>query len=298
MHTFIDQKVDVAVMEVGLGGRLDAVNLFDADVAVVVSVDLDHQEYLGDTRELVGFEKAGIFRAGRPAICADPNPPASLVEQAEKIGAKLLRYGPDFGYTKLDNQWSFHMGEARRHALPIPALRGGYQLANASAALAVLDCLRERLPVGIGAVKQGLVEVEWPGRFQVLPGRPVVVLDVGHNPHAVKAMVASLTVLPFAENRIAVFSMLADKDIDAVIELAKGAFDTWYVGGLDMPRGQSGEAIAAKLAEHQVANVKTFDSVTAAWQAALSSAGENDRITAFGSFHTVAAVLEARRHNA
>jgi len=298
MHTFIDQKVDVAVMEVGLGGRLDAVNLFDADVAVVVSVDLDHQEYLGDTRELVGFEKAGIFRAGRPAICADPNPPASLVEQAEKIGARLLRYGPDFGYTKLDNQWSFHMGEARRHALPIPALRGGYQLANASAALAVLDCLRERLPVGIGAVKQGLVEVEWPGRFQVLPGRPVVVLDVGHNPHAVKAMVASLTVLPFAENRIAVFSMLADKDIDTVIELAKGAFDTWYVGGLDMPRGQSGEAIAAKLAEHQVANVKTFDSVTAAWQAALSSAGENDRITAFGSFHTVAAVLEARRHNA
>ncbi|MDN0073579.1 bifunctional tetrahydrofolate synthase/dihydrofolate synthase [Crenobacter sp. SG2303] len=298
MHTFIDQKVDVAVLEVGLGGRLDAVNIFDADVAVVVSVDLDHQEYLGDTRELVGFEKAGIFRAGRPAICADPNPPASLIEQAEKIGTKLICYGPDFGYTKLDNQWSFHMGEARRHALPLPALRGGYQLVNASAALAVLECLRERLPVGIGAIKQGLVEVEWPGRFQVLPGRPLVVLDVGHNPHAVKAMVASLTVLPFAENRIAVFSMLADKDIDTVIELAKGAFDTWYVGGLDMLRGQSGEAIGAKLAEHQVANVKVFDSVDAAWQAALSSAGENDRIAVFGSFHTVAAVLEARQHNA
>lgn len=294
MHSFIAEKVDVAVLEVGLGGRLDAVNVFEPDVSVVVSVDLDHQSFLGDNREAIGFEKAGVYRAGKPAICADPNPPQSLVSHAAAIGADLKLVGKDFGYSRMDNQWSFHIGEVHRHALPIPALRGSYQLGNAAAVLAVLETLRERLPVSLGAVKQGLLEVDWPGRFQVLPGRPQVILDVGHNPHAVRAMAASLTVLPFAENRIAVFSMLSDKDIDAVIELAKGQFDQWYVGGLDMPRGQSAEDIAAKLAAHGVARVYPFQSVEQAWRAALSVAGENDRITVFGSFHTVAAVMAAR----
>ncbi|KZE34965.1 bifunctional tetrahydrofolate synthase/dihydrofolate synthase [Crenobacter luteus] len=294
MKAFVDAGVDVAIMEVGLGGRLDAVNVFEPDVAVVVSVDIDHQAYLGDTREAIGFEKAGIFRAGKPAICADPNPPHSLIEHARAIGAELKCIGADFGYTRLEQQWSFWIGEQHRHSLPFPALRGAYQLSNASAALAALDCLKMRLPVGQGAVKQGLLEVDWPGRFQVLPGRPQVVLDVGHNPHAVRAMVDSLRRLPFAQNRIAVFSMLSDKDVDAVLELAKGDFDVWYVGGLDMPRGQSGAAIAARLAEHGIADVKVYDDVASAWRAALSVAGENDRLTVFGSFHTVAAVLEAR----
>ncbi|AXK40880.1 bifunctional tetrahydrofolate synthase/dihydrofolate synthase [Crenobacter cavernae] len=295
MKAFCDARVDVAVMEVGLGGRLDAVNVFEPDVSVVVSVDIDHQSYLGDTREAIGFEKAGIFRAGKPAICADPNPPASLIDHARAIGADLKCIGSDFGFSRMDNQWSFWMDGHHRHALPFPALRGAYQLSNASAALAVLDCLKLRLPVGQGAVKRGLLEVDWPGRFQVLPGRPQVVLDVGHNPHAVRAMVDSLRRLPFAQNRVAVFSMLSDKDVDAVVELAKDDFDVWYVGGLDMPRGQTGEAIAARLAEHGIAKVKVFDTVEDAWQAALSGAGENDRLTVFGSFHTVAAVLAARQ---
>jgi dihydrofolate synthase/folylpolyglutamate synthase len=295
MHTFIDEKVDVAVLEVGLGGRLDAVNVFEPDVSVVVSVDLDHEAFLGNDREVIGYEKAGIFRAGKPALCADPNPPQRLIEHAQSIGADLKLIGRDFSAKRMDNQWSFLMGDIHRHALPIPALRGGYQLGNATAVLAVLELLRERLPISLGDVKRGLLEVDWPGRFQVLPGRPLTVLDVGHNPHAVRAMVASLNTLPFAENRLAVFSMLSDKDVDSVIELAKGAFDEWYVGGLDMPRGQSGEALAAKLAAHGIAKVKTFATVEEAWHAALSAASENDRITVFGSFHTVAAVMAARQ---
>ncbi|RMC91387.1 bifunctional tetrahydrofolate synthase/dihydrofolate synthase [Aquitalea palustris] len=295
MHSFIEEKVDVAIMEVGLGGRLDAVNIFEPDVSVVVSVDIDHAAILGDNREDIGYEKAGIYRPGKPAICADPQPPQRLLEHAAAIGADLKLVGRDYSYQRMENQWSFQMGTSRRHALPMPALRGGYQLGNAAAALAVLDCLHARLPVGIGALKQGLVEVDWPGRFQVLPGRPLVVLDVGHNPHAVKAMVASLRQLPFVENRYAVFSMLADKDLSAVAELARGEFDGWFVAGLDMPRGQSGADIAARLQALGIGKVQAFVDVASAWQAALSAAGENDRITVFGSFHTVAEVMEARQ---
>ncbi|PXX50554.1 bifunctional tetrahydrofolate synthase/dihydrofolate synthase [Aquitalea magnusonii] len=295
MHSFVEEQVDVAIMEVGLGGRLDAVNIFEPDVSVVVSVDIDHAAILGDNREDIGFEKAGIYRPGKPAICADPQPPQRLLDHAAAIGAELKLVGRDYSYQRMENQWSFQMGTSRRHALPMPALRGGYQLGNAAAALAVLDCLHERLPVGIGALKQGLVEVDWPGRFQVLPGRPLVVLDVGHNPHAVKAMVASLRQLPFAENRYAVFSMLADKDLPAVAELARGEFDGWFVAGLDMPRGQSGADIAARLQALGIGKVQAFVDVASAWQAALSAAGENDRITVFGSFHTVAEVMEARQ---
>lgn len=296
MHSFIAEKVDVIILEVGLGGRLDAVNIFEPAVSVVVSVDLDHQAILGNNREDIGFEKAGIYRAGKPAICADPNPPQRLLDHAAAIGADLKLYDRDFGFTRIDNQWSFRCGGHQRHALPIPALRGAYQMVNACAALAALDALKETLPVGIGAIKQGLVEVEWPGRFQVLPGRPAVVLDVGHNPHAVKAMLAALRQLPYAETRYAVFSMLADKDLAAVAELARGEFDHWLTAGLDMPRGQSGETIAAALRQSGLANVESFGSVADAWSAALSRAGDNDRIVVFGSFHTVAEVMEARRH--
>lgn len=297
MQCFIDAGVDVAVLEVGLGGRLDSVNVFDADCSVVVSVDIDHQDWLGDDREQIGFEKAGIYRAGRPALCADPNPPARLVGHAEAIGAELKLIGRDFGFSKTDQlQWEFWCGKARRHCLPIPALRGGYQMGNAATALAVLEILRERLPVGLGAIRQGLLEVEWPARFQVLPGRPITVLDVGHNPHAMRAMVASLQGIGYAENRFAVFSMLADKDIDSVIELAKGEFDAWYIAPiLDTPRALPVDVLAARLAEHGVREVHQFATLAEAYEAALSRASENDRIVTFGSFHTVAAVMAARQ---
>jgi dihydrofolate synthase/folylpolyglutamate synthase len=295
VHAFMAAEVDVMVLEVGLGGRLDAVNVFDPDVSVVVSVDLDHQSYLGNDRESIGFEKAGIFRAGRPAVCADPHPPRRLVEHAAAIGAPLYLTGRDFSTQRLDNQWSFAMGARHWHALPLPALRGGYQIGNASAALAVLTLLHDRLPVDLGAIKRGLLEVDWPGRFQVLPGRPQVVLDVGHNPHAARALVGNLHQLPFASRRYAVFSMLADKDLEAVAALLAEEFDGWFVGGLALPRGQSGAEIAARLTAHGISAVSAFDTVSEAWKSALSTAAENDRIVVFGSFHTVAEVMTARQ---
>jgi len=295
VQCFVEARVDVIVLEVGLGGRLDAVNVFEPDVSVVVSVDLDHQSYLGNERESIGFEKAGIFRHGKPAVCTDPAPPQRLLQHAADIGAELYCIGRDFGYTRMENQWSFHFGARHWHSLPQPALRGNYQLSNATAALAVLSLLHERLPVDLGAIKRGLLEVDWPGRFQVLPGRPQLVLDVGHNPHAVRAMLANLRQLPFAENRYAVFSMLADKDLEAVADLAAGDIDGWFVAGLDVARGQTGEEIARRLAARGVKNIQVFDQIAQAWKAALSQAGENDRIVTFGSFHTVAEVMLTRQ---
>ena len=298
---FIREKVDVMVLEVGLGGRLDAVNVFDADCAVVTSVDLDHQAFLGDTVEQVAFEKAGVFRSGKPAICGQTPPPESLRRHAGEIGTELLLIKRDFDFSTLENvQWSYRYhpqnsdGRTRnRNALPFPALRGAYQLSNAACALTVLECLGDRLPVDIAAIKRGLLLVENPGRFQVLPGRPLTVLDVGHNPHAARALHRSLINLMFAEKRTAVFSILADKDIDGVLDIVKDQFDEWHIAPLDVPRGMTAEALVRKLSEHGIENVKVFENIEKAYRAALEKAGENDRIVVFGSFHTVAAVMAA-----
>lgn len=298
---FTREKVDVMVLEVGLGGRLDAVNVFDADCAVVTSVDLDHQAFLGDTVEQVAFEKAGVFRSGKPAICGQTPPPESLRRHAGEIGAELLLIKRDFDFSTLENvQWSYRYhpqnsdGRTRnRNALPFPALRGAYQLSNAACALTVLECLGDRLPVDIAAIKRGLLLVENPGRFQVLPGRPLTVLDVGHNPHAARALRRSLINLMFAEKRTAVFSILADKDIDGVLDIIKDQFDEWYIAPLDVPRGMTAEVLVRKLSEHGIENVKVFENIEKAYRAALEKAGENDRIVVFGSFHTVAAVMAA-----
>lgn len=298
---FAAAQVDVMVLEVGLGGRLDAVNVFDADVVVITGVDLDHQAYLGDTVEAVAREKAGIMRAGRAAIFGQHTAPQSLVQHAAAVGADLLIAGRDFGLSKLaQQQWSFYFhpqksrlfsGSRARHALPMPSLRGTFQLDNAACALAALSCLDARLPVDMGAIKRGLTLACNPGRFQVLPGRPLRVLDVGHNPQAARALRQSLLALPYAPQRTAVFSMLADKDLGSVVEIVKDQFDHWRVAPLPGPRGRSAQAMATVLAEHGITDVSLHADVAEAWQAALSQAGENDRIVAFGSFHTVADIL-------
>lgn len=302
VDVFIRQQVDVMILEVGLGGRLDAVNIFDADVAVITSVDLDHEAFLGDTVEKVAFEKAGIMRAGKPVICAQIPVPHSLSSHAAEVGADLLLLGRDFDCHKMEmQQWSYrfhpqesslYTGEHARHALPIPVLRGNFQLSNAACALTVLECLSERLPLDIGAIKRGLLRVRHPGRFQVLPGRPVTVLDVGHNPHAARALRSSLIALPYAEKRMAVFSMLADKDIDAVLEIIKDQFDCWLIAPLALPRGMTVQALQEKFIQHNITAVTAYPDVKKAYQAALSEAGENDRIVVFGSFHTVAEIID------
>lgn len=295
---FMRENVDIMILEVGLGGRLDAVNIFDADCAIVTSVDLDHQAFLGDTIEQVGFEKAGIFRANRPAICGENPPPQRLVQHANEIGANLLLMKQDFQFRQLEQQWSFQftprsgsLKPHNRNALPLPALRGSYQLNNAACALAAIECLHSRLPIDVGAIKRGLLLVENVGRFQVLAGRPITVLDVGHNPHAAKALRQSLIALPFAQHRIAVFSMLADKDIDGVLRCLKDQFDEWFIAPLDVPRGMTIEQLEHKLAQHQITRTRSFKNVAQACQTALSVATENDRIVAFGSFHTVAEAM-------
>jgi dihydrofolate synthase/folylpolyglutamate synthase len=294
---FADAKLDVRILEVGLGGRLDAVNIVDADVAVVTTVDIDHVDYLGDTREAIGLEKAGIFRAGRQAICGDPDPPSSLVAHAAEIGAPLWRLGRDFRYAGEGTQWRYEGPGGGRYGLPYPALRGPYQLQNAATALAAIDALRERLPVSGGAVRDGLVGVELPGRLQVLPGRPAIVLDVAHNPQAARALASALAAMGAFRRTLAVFGMLKDKDIDAVVRAVAPRIDAWYVAPLPGPRGGDVASVVAALERAGVARdaMHAFDTVENALAAARDDARDTDRIAAFGSFLTVAAVQDAMR---
>ena len=197
MRLFASRGLDAVILEVGLGGRLDAVNIIDTDCAIVTSIDIDHTEYLGDTREKIGFEKAGIFRAGQARRCAAiPAPPQSLIDHAETIGAELWLVGRDFRYEAQPGnerqQWSYIGRTQRRSALAYPALRGANQLINTSAALAALEALRERIPVSAQDIRLGLANVELAGRFQVLPGKPQIILDVAHNPHAAAVLAQNL----------------------------------------------------------------------------------------------------------
>ena len=291
-----EARVEAMVLEVGLGGRLDAVNVLDADCSIVVSVDIDHVELLGGDRESIGFEKAGIFRSGRPAIFGDAHPPARLVEHARSIGADLQVLGRDFRVEAHPGQWDFVGRRGAKHALPVPALRGRWQLDNAAAAIAALDELGARIPVSVGEVKRGLANVRLPGRLQSLPGRPQVVLDVAHNPHAARALAAALGDMGFFESTYAVFAMLGDKDIGGVVDAVKPRIDGWYVCATDSERAAPAARVAAILAEHGVAApVRTFATVEAALAAARGDAGPNDRIVVFGSFTTVAEALRSAR---
>lgn len=293
MVLFMAAGVDVAILEVGLGGRLDAVNLWDADAAIVTSVDLDHQDYLGDTREAIGFEKAGIFRAGRPAICADPAPPASLVGHARAIGAVLLRYDVDFSVQRTADDWGF-CGRTQTHAgLPLPTMAGAYQLRNAAAALAALETLQARLPVDAGAIRAGLRVARVPGRFQTLAGAPEIIVDVAHNPEAARALASALAERPVPGRTLAVVGMLADKDAAGVFDALKHAFDAWWTCTPDSPRARSSDALAETLrARIPGAAVTVAADPASALVGARSAAREGDRIVAFGSFTTVAAVLD------
>ena len=302
LHLLSQAKLDVAILEVGLGGRLDAVNVIDADVAIVTSIDIDHTDYLGDTREAIGFEKAGIFRPGKAAICSDPVPPQSLIDHAEAIGADLWLMGRDFNYSGDKQQWNYGGREQRRNSLAYPSLRGANQILNAAAVLAALEVLKLTLPVGAQEVRTGLVTVELPGRFQVLPGRPSVILDVAHNPHAASALNQNLGNMGYHPYTYAVFGSMQDKDIDGVLAAMGEHVDHWCLTGLPSPRAATASELAAKVqimlddkpdsSEH---TVSIFDDPAQAFANAMSRAGENDRIVVFGSFLTVAGVMKARK---
>ena len=296
LTVFARRQVDVAILEVGLGGRLDAVNIIDADCAIVASVDLDHQALLGPDRESIGFEKAGIFRPGRPAIFGDPDPPRRLVDHAKAIGADLQVLGQDFRCEAAERQWDFIGRRGAKRALPVPALRGRWQLRNASSALATLDELADRVPVSLGEIKRGLALVRLPGRLQVLPGRPAIVLDVAHNPHAARALADGLGDMGFFETTLGVIAMLGDKDIGGVIDAMRGRIDRWYAASADSARAAPTARVIEILAERGLASdTRAFATVASALEAARRDAGPNDRIVVFGSFTTVAEALRSAR---
>jgi dihydrofolate synthase / folylpolyglutamate synthase len=293
---FQREAVDVAVLEVGLGGRLDAVNAFDPDCAVIASIGIDHIEFLGPTRESIGFEKAGIMRRGRPAVCGDEDPPASLLQHAAQTGASLRLISRDFGFSVQDAvQWQYWSTAGKRSGLPYPALRGPFQLGNAAVAIAALESVSEQLPVDMGAVRRGLLEVALPGRLQILPGRPQIVLDVGHNPHAARSLAQALLQMPKPAKTIAIFGMLADKDSDAVAAALRQQVDHWVICPLDTPRSADVRKLADSLTQAGVdpSTITVAAAPGPALKTARELADENDRILAFGSFYTVSGVLQA-----
>ena len=287
-------ELAVAILEVGLGGRLDAVNVVDTDCAVITSIDLDHMDYLGPDRESIGREKAGILREGRPAIVSDPVPPHSLLQYAEALGADLWLLGRDFNFSGDKQQWAW-AGRGRRYSgLAYPALRGANQLLNASGVLAAFEALRQRLPVTAQAVRNGLAMVELPGRFQIVPGQPTLVLDVAHNPHSVAALTANLDAMGFYPTTHAVFGAMGDKDLAPMFARVGPLVDRWYFTDLPTPRAATAAALQAQWQAspgRREVPASTHTAPEDALRAAVAAAEPTDRILVFGSFYTVGGVL-------
>jgi dihydrofolate synthase/folylpolyglutamate synthase len=288
-------QLDVAILEVGLGGRLDTTNIIDTDCAVITSIDLDHMELLGPDRESIGREKAGIMRAGKPAIVGDPVAPQSVIDHGRAIGADLWLMGRDFNFNGDKQQWNW-AGRGRRYSgLAYPALRGANQLINASGVLAALESLRARLPVTAQAVRNGLAMVELPGRFQIVPGQPALVLDVAHNPHSVAALAANLDAMGFYPRTHAVFGAMSDKELAPMLKKIGPLIDRWYFTDLPTPRADTASSLEAKWRAQETRGdvaSSTHASPMEAFEAAVAAADPADRIVVFGSFYTVGGVLE------
>ena len=297
MDLFANAGIDVAILEVGMGGRLDAVNIVDADCAIVTSIDLDHMAYLGNTRESIAFEKAGIFRKNASAICGDPVPPQSLIDHAKAIGADLWLMGKDYGFEGDQQQWGWSGRGKRFSGLAYPALRGANQLLNASAVIAALMALHDRLPVSAQDIRNGFALVELPGRFQVLAGKPTIVMDVAHNPHASATLAQSLDKMGYHPYTFAIFGAMADKDIDGVLKPMMDLVDYWYCTDLLTARAAKGIDLAKQI-RLLGKEAEVFSGAGSAYQMALDKAGEGDRIVIFGSFYTVAGVMAYRNNQA
>jgi len=305
---FAQSGIDIAILEIGLGGRLDAVNAFESDCAVVTSIDIDHQEFLGDTRESIGAEKAGIYRSGVAAICGDLNPPASLVAYAHKVGADFKCIKHEFDFEATAAGWHYIANQKVRYSLPLPALEGSYQLMNASCAVAAVESLQLILPVSGQAIANAMAAVKLAGRFQTVSKSPWLILDVAHNPHAAEALAKNLKahrvqsqnkVTAKTGKTIAVFAMLADKDIKGVVNAVKDEIDFWYIAGIDHSRSTPVDALVNVVLDVvPQAKIKKFDSAAnACKQARIDTEvcidrNENDKIIVFGSFFTVSNVMQ------
>ncbi|MCH5051000.1 bifunctional tetrahydrofolate synthase/dihydrofolate synthase [Pectobacterium aquaticum] len=282
LQLFKQANLDVVILEVGLGGRLDATNIVDADVSVVTSIAIDHTDWLGNDRESIGREKAGIFRQGRPAVVGEPDMPGTIADVAAEKGAQLRRRGRDWEYSMQRETWSWQDKQRELSRLPLPNV----PLANAATALAALHY--SSLNVSEEAIRQGLQHAALPGRFQTVQVSPRLILDVAHNPHAAAYLANRLAGLPKTGKVRAVVGMLSDKDIAGTLAHLTPSVDAWYCASLEGPRGATAQQIAEHLTRSQ-----SFSDVVAAWQQAMSESTEQDIVIVCGSFHTVAHVMDA-----
>ena len=285
-------EIDLAILEVGLGGRLDAVNIIDPDVALLTAIGIDHVEWLGHDRAAIAREKAGILRAGRPAVCSDPNPPWTVTEQAERIGSALYLLGRDYAFEVSGERWSWHCGSTSFTQLPRPGLRGDHQFQNAAGVLMVLSLLAARFPVPEGAIRQGLAEVKLEGRFQVFPGPVEYILDVAHNPQAAGVLGQALRQRQVSGRTHILIGMLKDKDARGIFQELGGLADHWHIVGLQSSRGASSERLANELGSAgMAAPVMTYHDVAEALTAIRSQARAGDRVVITGSFLTIAQAM-------
>jgi dihydrofolate synthase/folylpolyglutamate synthase len=289
---FVRAEPEVAILEVGLGGRLDAVNLFDADLALITSIGRDHTAWLGDTLEAIAAEKAGILRHGRPAVIGHRDPLPVLVQTGKRLGCPTYVLGREFDWERGAWDWQWTGPGFPPLNLPPPALRGRVQYDNASAVIMAVSRLRERLPVSLASLRQGLQRARVPGRFQVMPGSPTWILDVAHNGPAAQALAENLESLPCGGARHAVLGLLADKEVAAVVNPLRGWVQRWHVAQADDPRAMPAEALAGAVSALDVSGgVTAYQSIAAALSGAAATAGEGDCILAFGSFTTVEGAL-------
>ena len=278
---FKQAQLDVVILEVGLGGRLDATNIVDADVAVVTSIALDHIDWLGPDRESIGREKAGIFRANKPAVVGEPDMPHTIADVANEKGAQLLRRGVDWQYEVQDNGWRFSDAQGALDNLPLPQV----PQPNAATALAALRA--SGLVVSEQAIREGIQNAILPGRFQIVSESPRLILDVAHNPHAAAYLAGRLKSLPKTGRVLAVIGMLHDKDIGGTLACMESVVDSWYCAPLEGPRGATAEQLMEHLGKGAI-----YSSVAQAWHAAMAEAKPEDTVLVCGSFHTVAHVME------
>ncbi len=285
-----EAALDVVILEVGLGGRLDAVNVIDTDLAVITSIAIDHVAYLGNTREAIGYEKAGIMRAGVPVVCGDPEPPTSIADHAQSLAAPLYVQGCDFHYDLKSTHWDWHCAKQTWCDLPPTTLT----TQNMSTVLMAITLLQDRLPVSFYGIQRGLSQVKLPGRMQTCPGAITEIYDVAHNPAAVELLCDHLRAKPCEGNTYAIFSMLADKDIVGALRSIRAVIDDWWIAPLSDPRAASEAMLLAAFKDADIHAVHVSATLAAAYQEARAQAQTGDRLVIFGSFHTVATVWPVR----
>lgn len=292
LDIFKHAGIGIAILEVGLGGRLDAVNCVDADVAMITAIDLDHQNWLGPDRESIGREKAGIMRSHAPAVCSDPNPPAAIFDHASQLGTKLYIPGRDYRHKVTGDTWQWQWGSTSYTGLPQPSLYNPEQMVNAAGVLAALTVLSDRFPVDIQAIRKGLQEFNLAGRFQIVPDKAQLILDVAHNCQSAALLVRNLKALPLQGKTHVLIGMLKDKDHRAIFREMSGIADFWHIITLDNPRGADSHMLSEVLAGMGLnRNISCYNSAADALNNIREIVEPQDRIVITGSFLTVGAAI-------